>query len=208
VLAQRQEPRYAPAMLARRLPTATLRPTAPGVVVRSWRRTASAPKTASGGLAPRTRHRAWATASQPTVAPGKIAPCYDFARRAAVLPRKAQPAPKSRLACLSNIDAGTWAGLGLDAVGVAASFTGLKAEWTIGSTITGVVAGESSMYLSAATGDSGGYGRAGFGAALAFAGSFEGASRLATNIPVVGAVVAVGVTGYDAYQALKKAGCF
>lgn len=110
--------------------------------------------------------------------------------------------------CLSNINAETWAGLGLDAVGVAASLTGLKAAWTAGSTITGMVAGMSSMYLSAATGDGGGLGRAGFGAALTHAGSFDGASRLATNLPVVGAAAAVGVTGYDVYQALKKAGCF
>ncbi len=47
-------------------------------------------KTASGGLKPWTRRRAGRTGLQPTGAPWKNRPRYDFARRSAVLPQKTQ----------------------------------------------------------------------------------------------------------------------
>lgn len=110
--------------------------------------------------------------------------------------------------CLSNIDWETWTGLGLDAAGVVASLTGLKAAWTIGSSMAGFASGVTSMYLNAVTGNGVSLGLAGFSTSLAYAGSFEGTSRLATNLPVVGVAAAVGVTAYDAIEALDKAGCF
>jgi len=70
-----------------------------------------------------------------------------------------------------------------------------------------MVAGMSSMYSNAATGNGAGLGMAGIGTSITYAWSFAGASRLATNIPVIGALAALGITGVDAYQALKKAGC-
>lgn len=108
-------------MLARCTLVDVLRAPARRVAVRPLAGTASAPKTASGGLALPPRRRVGRTAPQPTVAPGKNRPRYDFPRWGVVLP---QSVARTRICRAGKLlaelaDFATDLGLGVGGAGAA-----------------------------------------------------------------------------------------
>ena len=120
-----------------------------------------------------------------------------------------------RRSCLRNLDTDTLAGLGLDALGVLASTTGLKAAWTAGSAAAGATVALLSVTLSGFTADSNkdqavalGGSFAAVGAPLVPEGANAASRAIAASLPGVGIAVSGGILVYDSYNALKKAGCF
>lgn len=102
----------------------------------------------------------------------------------------------------------------MDAVGLAASATGLKAAWTVGSAAVGATTALLSVTFTSFEGENRDQGVAIGGAVAAVGVPFipEGASAaskaIASSLPGIGVAVSGGILAYDSYNALKKAGCF
>jgi hypothetical protein len=127
---------------------------------------------------------------------------------------KGEDHKQSRLNCLTNIDSNTRVALGLDAVGLAASLTGLRGAWELASAAVSASNALLSLTVAAFTGENAGQAVALGGTAVAvgaplYSGGATAATKaVASSLPLVGAGVAAGVLAYDALDALKKAGCF